>query len=86
MNLMLLNRLVCSVNDPQIQKWLLTEDKLIFEKAIDISLALEGVTATSATPSNSVLVPIVLEGESSPSIKYYCCGKPNYKAPGIGQL
>ena len=41
---MLRDRLVCGVNDPQIQKRLLAEDKLTFKKALEISLALEAAT------------------------------------------
>ena len=43
---MLYDRLVCGVNDPQIQKWLLAEDKLIFKEALDISLALKAAIKT----------------------------------------
>ena len=86
---MLRDRLVCDVNDPQIQKRLLAEDRLTFKKALDISLALEAATkdtkqlqAAAATPSNPVTVHKVREGEkSSPRIKCYRCGKPNHKAP-----
>ena len=85
---MLRDRLVCGVNDVQIQKRLLAEDKLTFKKALDISLALEAATkdtkqlqAASATPGNPVPVYKMREGEkSSPSIKCYHCGKPNHKA------
>ena len=85
---MLRDRLVCDVNDVQIQKRLLAEDKLTFKKALDISLALEAATkdtkqlqAASAT-GNPVPVYKMREGEkSSPSIKCYRCGKPNRKAP-----
>ena len=81
---------MCDINDPQIQNQLLDEDKLTFKKALDICLALEAATkdtiqvqtAASATPSNPVPVHKVWEGEkSSPSIKCYCCWKPNHKAP-----
>ena len=86
---MLRDRLVCGINDVQIQKRLLAEDKLTFKKALDISLALEAATkdtkqlqAASATPGNPVPVYKMREGEkSSPNIKCYRCGKPNHKAP-----
>ena len=66
------------------------EDKLIFTRVLDISLAPEAATedtaqlqaAASATPGNPVAVYKVQEGEkTSPSIKCYRCGKPNHKAP-----
>ena len=41
---MLRERLVCGVNNPQIQKQLLAEDRLNFKKALEISLALEAAT------------------------------------------
>ena len=41
---MLRDKLVCGINDVQIQKRLLAEDKLTFKKALDISLALEAAT------------------------------------------
>ena len=41
---MLRDRLVCGVNEPQIQKRLLAEDRLTFKKALEISLALEAAT------------------------------------------
>ena len=41
---LLCDRLMCGINDPQIQKQLLAEDKLTLKKALDISLALEAAT------------------------------------------
>ena len=61
---MLCNRLVCGVNDPQLQKWWLAEDKLTFEKALDISLPLEAATRgarqlqTAASDTLGNLVPV----------------------------
>ena len=85
---MLYDRLVCSANDPQIQKRLLAEDRLTFKKVLDISLALEAATKdtkqlqAAATPGNLVTLHKVREGEkSSPRIECYHCRKPNHKAP-----
>ena len=89
---MLRDRLVCGVNDPQIQKRLLAEDRLTFKKALEISLALEAATKdtkqlqaaiSTTTPGYpAVLMHKVREGEKSlQSIKCYRCGKANHKAP-----
>ena len=86
------DRLVCGINDPQIQKRLSAEDKLTFKKALEISLALEAATkdtkqlqaATSATSPGypAVLMHNVREGEKPPQhVKCYRCGKANHKAP-----
>ena len=70
LDLMLHNRLVCGINNVQIQKRLLAEDKLTFKKALEISLALEAATkdtkqlqAASATPGNPITVYKMREGE-----------------------
>ena len=89
---MLRDRLICGVNDPQIQKRLLAEDGLTFNKALEISLALEAATkdskqlqaavSTTSPGYPAVLMHKVREGKkSSQSIKYYRCGKANHKTP-----
>ena len=92
LELMLCDRLVCGIIDPQIQKRLLVEDKLTSKKALEISLALEAAikdtkqlqAATSATSPGYpvVLMYKVQEGEKPPQhVKCYHCGKANHKAP-----
>ena len=89
---MLCGRLVRGVNDYQIQKRLLEEDKLTFKKALEISLALEtatkdtkqlqGVTSASSAGYPAVLMHKLQEGKKPPQhVKCYRCGKANHKAP-----
>lgn len=86
---MLRDRLVCGVNDPQIQKRLLSEERLTFKKAMEISLSLEAATTgtkhlqTAAASSSNSSVPVYQLKEKSlqTAVKCYRCGKPNHKAP-----
>ena len=84
---MLRDRLVCGVNELQIQKCLLAEDRLTFKKALEISLTLEAATKDTkqlqtVVSASSVPVHKVKETEGlSPNTKCYRCGKPNHKAP-----
>ena len=83
---MLRDRLVCGVNEPQIQRRLLAEEGLNFKKALEISLALEAATKDTkqlqtATSTSSAPVHAVRETEKPPLVKCFRCGKPNHKAP-----
>ena len=41
---MLLGRLVCGINDDNIQRWLLSEDKLSFKRALEVAQVQETAT------------------------------------------
>ena len=56
---MLCNRLVCGINDPQLQKRWLAEDRLTFKKALDISLALEAATRGTRQAASDILGNLV---------------------------
>ena len=88
LDLMLRDRLVCGINEPQVQKRLLAEDKLTFKKAFEVALAFEAATKdakqlqAATAPTSDTTVP-VYKNEKLPrsSVKCYRCGKPNHKAP-----
>jgi len=84
---MLRDRLVCGINDPQIQKRLLSEPKLTFQKALDLSLAFEAATKDAkhlqaVSPQHNDATPVYrTEKSTKPTIRCYRCGKANHKAP-----
>ena len=67
---MLHDRLVCGVDDVQIQKQLLAEDKLTFKKALDISLALEAATKDTKQLQAALATPGM-----ATQFQYTKCGK-----------
>lgn len=82
---MLLDRLVCCINDSAIQRRLLAEDKLSFTKAIKISQRMEAATKNAQTLHSSNGVGEVRPGavhnlfsqqrKSTPATTCYRCGK-----------
>ena len=79
---MLRDRIVCGINDTQIQKCLLAEKNPTYAKAKEIALALESAvqgTMDIQTPSSDTVYKVTEKRQNS--IKYYRCGKTNHKAP-----
>ena len=80
LELMLKDRIVCGINDTQIQKCLLAEKNLTYAKAKEIALALESAvqgTMDIQTPSSDTVHKVTEMRQNS--IKYYRCGKTNHK-------
>jgi len=73
---MLKDRIVCSINDVQIQKHLLVEKSLTYSKAREIALALESAvqgTKDIQNPANDA-VHKMTDKQSNSSSKCFCCG------------
>ena len=60
---MLRDRLVCGINDAQIQRRLLSEDKLTFKNAMEIALAMEAAAQNAKTLQGSSVTAAVTPGE-----------------------
>ena len=87
LDLMLRDRLVCGINEPQLQKRLLSEPKLTFQKALELSLAFETANKDSkhlqaVAPQSTGATPVYRTTEKPRQIvRCYRCGKANHKAP-----
>eukprot|EP00731_Ephydatia_muelleri_P019872 Em0012g697a len=86
LEIMLRDRLVCGVCDPQLQKRLLAERQLTFSKALELAQAFESAESSSrdiqAVRSPSVLLPVHSvdkKGLSVPdSVSCFRCGGKHY--------
>ena len=57
LNVMLRDRLICGINDPRIQRRLLSEAELDFDKALKTALAMEMVDRDSEELKGDRVVP-----------------------------
>ena len=87
LNEMLRDRLVCGVNDDSIQRRLLAEEKLTFQKALELAQAQEtasknaqALQGSSNQAHGSGVYSLGLKGKSKdqPSTKCHRCGKDNH--------
>ena len=83
LELMLRDRLVCGINDAQIQRRLLAEKSLTYAKAQEIALALESaVQGTKDIQRSLPNDPVhTVSQQHTSSVKCFRCGRANHKAP-----
>ena len=84
LELMLRDRLLCGINDAQIQRRLLAEKSLTYSKAREIALALESAVQGTKDIQHSLPtdpVHTVSQQQTFSSVKCFRCGRVNHKAP-----
>ncbi|XP_073672002.1 uncharacterized protein [Paramisgurnus dabryanus] len=72
------DRLVCGLSSESIQRKLLTESALTYQKAVDIAMSMEAVSRESQHMSNSLKVNAMSLSSEAPNKKCYRCGKSNH--------
>ncbi|XP_059413408.1 uncharacterized protein K02A2.6-like [Carassius carassius] len=72
------DRLVCGLSSESIQRKLLTEMTLTYQKAVDIAMSMEAVSRESQHLSNALKVNAMSLSSASSREKCYRCGKSNH--------
>eukprot|EP00079_Xenopus_tropicalis_P016020 XP_004914327.1 PREDICTED: uncharacterized protein K02A2.6-like [Xenopus tropicalis] len=72
------DRVVCGLCSESIQRKLLTESALTYQKAVDIAMSMEAVSRESQHLSNSLKVNAMSFASESPKAKCFRCGKSNH--------
>ena len=82
LEVMLRDRLVCGINDPNTQRRLLSEVSLTFQKAFKIAQGLESAVQNLKTLQGSQLLASEeihkVDKTVSTHVSCFCCGKSNH--------
>ena len=73
---MLRDRLVCGINDDHIQRRLLEEEKLTFQKTMEIAVAMETAASNSGMLQGSLQTSLVSDAQVEEVHKLQSTGKP----------